>query len=143
MILYAESSAVLAWLFGEPQGEPVRENLGAAEVVLACDLTPLECDRVIIRAVSTGRVSEALASDLRARLRRTVTHWTLLSLDSPILERARRPFPREPVRTLDALHLAAMLEARSAVPELSLLSLDQRIRSNGYDLGFELLPLTA
>ncbi|MGH7266990.1 MAG: hypothetical protein ACREMB_19385, partial [Candidatus Rokuibacteriota bacterium] len=63
-----------------------------------------------------------------------------LHLDAEVIARARRPFPREPVRTLDALHLATALAARIAVGGLALVSLDQRIRTAGRELGFELLP---
>jgi len=54
--LYAESSAVLAWLLGEDAAPRVRELLSKAEFVLASDLTLLECDRVLIRAVALGEV---------------------------------------------------------------------------------------
>jgi hypothetical protein len=39
MIVYAESSAVLSWLFGEPPGGEVRGTLEAAEFVVTSDLT--------------------------------------------------------------------------------------------------------
>jgi uncharacterized protein with PIN domain len=37
--LYAESSAVLAWLLAEPDGEVVREALATAQLVTASELT--------------------------------------------------------------------------------------------------------
>jgi hypothetical protein len=40
-----------------------------------------------------------------------------------IIERARHPFSAEPIRTLDALHLASALAVRSVVPAVELLSL--------------------
>lgn len=58
-----------------------------------------------------------------------------------MIDRATRPFPIEPVRTLDALHLGTALLARSAAPGLRLLTLDQRVRENGQRLGFETLPV--
>ena len=56
MNIYAESSAVLAWLLGEEAGRRVREVLRQAEIVIASDLTVLECDRVLIRAVTLGEI---------------------------------------------------------------------------------------
>jgi hypothetical protein len=61
-------------------------------------------------------------------------------MDEEIAERARRPFPIEPIRTLDAIHLATASVARSLVPGLTLLSLDKRIRACGEALGFQALP---
>ena len=49
MNIYAESSAVLAWLLGEAPGSRVREVLRRAELVMASDLVLIECDRVLIR----------------------------------------------------------------------------------------------
>jgi hypothetical protein len=57
-----------------------------------------------------------------------------------VVERARRPFPREPLRALDALHLASALLARATLPDLALLSLDRRIRASGAALGLTIVP---
>lgn len=140
MIVYAESSAVLAWLLGDDGGEDAAAVLGEAEAVVASDLTRVECERVLIRAWSTGAVTEAEAADHRAMLSRVAGHWTRLRVDEEVVDRALRPFPVEPVRTLDALHLGSALLARSAAPGLRLLSLDQRVRENGERLGLAPLP---
>ena len=55
MNIYAESSAVLAWLLGESAGHRVREVLRRAELVAASDLTLLECDRVLNPRGHDGR----------------------------------------------------------------------------------------
>ena len=140
MNLYADSSAVLSWIFGEPEGEAVREVLAAADSVLASDLTLVECDRTILRAQTTRRITEAQAADRRGLLIATAAHWHLLRLDAEVIERARRPFPAETIRTLDALHLATALAARAASPDLVLLSLDERMRAAGRGLGFTVQP---
>lgn len=46
----------------------------------------------------------------------------------------------EPARTLDALHVASAVVARSAVTGLRIPSVDQRIRENGERLGLEVVP---
>lgn len=140
MNLYAESSGVLAWLLDEPSAPAVREALGDADVVLTSELTVIECQRALLRLLHERRTSEVRAADERARLERTVSHWSLLAVSSEVLERGGRPFPVEPIRTLDALHLATALLSRQVVPEIGLLSLDRRIRSCGRALGFEVLP---
>jgi predicted nucleic acid-binding protein len=141
MRVYAESSAVLAWLLGEEAAPRVREVLGKADLVIASDLTLLECDRVLIRAVALGDVEEAAAADRRAHLNAAAAHWHVLRLSTAIVDRARRPFPAEPIRTLDAIHLAAALTARSSVAGVELLSLDDRVRRAGEQLGFRLQPV--
>lgn len=139
-MLYAESSAVLAWLLGEERGADVAEALRDAEGVIASELTLVECERVLIRAWSTGLLSEAERVDQGSALARAAAHWVRLRVDVDVIDRAMRPFPVEPVRTLDALHLASALLARSLAPEARLLSLDQRIRENAARLGLEVVP---
>jgi predicted nucleic acid-binding protein len=138
--IYAESSAVLAWLLGEEAGRPVREVLRHAELVMASDLTLVECDRVLIRAIALGEIEEASAADRRAHLNAAAAHWHLWRVSSDIVDRARHRFPAEPVRTLDAIHLASALAVRSVVPGVELLSLDDCIRRAGVQLGFRLQP---
>jgi predicted nucleic acid-binding protein len=139
--LYADSSAVLAWLFGEERGPVVEKILAGAELVVASDLTLVECDRALIQAEATGRLSQVEANQLRASFEATSVRWMLLNIEGEVVERARRRFPQEPIRTLDSLHLASALTARSSVSELALLSLDQRVRNNGAALGFDVLPV--
>lgn len=143
MSLYAESSAVLAWLLDETAGTFVRKTLSESEIVVASDLTLIECDRVLHRAGALGELTEAEVADRRAHLATAAAHWHVLRLGPEIVDRARQPFPGDPIRTLDAVHLASVLVARSAVAGLALLSLDERIRSVGRKLGLTLLPQDA
>jgi predicted nucleic acid-binding protein len=95
---------------------------------------------VLIRAVTLGEINEAMAADRRAHLNAAAAHWHLWRISSDIVDRARHPFPAEPVRTLDAIHLASALAVRSVVPGVELLSLDDRIRRAGVQLGFRVQP---
>jgi predicted nucleic acid-binding protein len=138
--LYAESSAILAWLLDEPSGPAVRKSLASADVVVASDLTLIESDRVLIRAATLGELTEGEAADRRAHLMHAASHWHVFRLGPEIVQRARQPFPGEPLRTLDAIHLASALVARGALPGLELLTLDQRIRRAAGALGLHLRP---
>ena len=95
---------------------------------------------MFVQAQALGRIDERDASRLAARLANTHTRWDVLELDESILDRVARHFPIEPVRTLDAIHLASALAARSAIPEVAVLSLDHRVRQCAQRLGFEVLP---
>ncbi len=140
MNLYAESSAVLAWLFREGPAPRVEEIMASAELVVASDLTILECHRALIKAEAAGQLSQFEVAQRRSHLEAVSSRWTLLRMEGDVLDRARRRFPQEPVRSLDSLHLATAVTARSLVPDLALLSLDQRVRDNGVALGFDVLP---
>jgi hypothetical protein len=83
---------------------------------------------------------ESVAAVRRAALGAPASGWTLLRVEAEVVDRARRPFPGQPIRTLDALHLASARAARAAVPGLSLLGLDRRVRGAGAALGFAVVP---
>lgn len=113
----------------------------AARTIISSDLTIVECERVLHRAIFVGDLSEATATDLSAQLASAASAWNILHLAPDIIERARKPFPGEPIRILDALHVASALYARSAMPDLEILSLDERVRRVGHALGFVLRPV--
>lgn len=140
MNLYVESSAVLAWLLDEPRSRDVLDLLSGADSIVTSDLTLIECDRVLRRAIAIAELTEAEAADRRAHLAAAAAHWHLLRMAGEVVDRARQPFPDEPIRALDAIHLASALVARSAVPGLQVLSLDERIRRSGRSLGFSVVP---
>jgi predicted nucleic acid-binding protein len=140
VIVYVESSAVLAWLLGEPKARAVRKLLAGAERVVSSSLTAVEC----ARALGRGRASKRLsARDELAALRLldvAARSWDVHELTDRVLARARLPFPVEPVRTLDALHLATAALFLEALGRVALLSLDERLLANAAPLGFD-VPL--
>jgi uncharacterized protein len=140
MILYAESSAVLRWLFNEAAGDEVYGHVMDATKVVCSRLTLLECRRAARRALAESRVRQGDADEAMSVLDDVVARWGLLELSREVLHRAEAGFPAEPVRSLDALHLASALVLRQALPSLTMLSTDDRIRRNARSLGFELLP---
>ncbi len=140
MTLYAESSAVVSWLLGESPGEVARRLLSSASDVFTSDLTLLECDRTIHWAETVGRLHPLYAEEARRRLESGAAPWHVFRIGIDIMERARRRFPREPVRALDALHLATALRIGELRPDLRVLSFDRRIRANAAALGLGIMP---
>lgn len=103
-------------------------------------LTLIETDRAVLRGVDAGRFDAARAEERLAVLRSRVEHWVLFDIDGAVVERARARFPAEPIRSLDAIHLATALQIRALVPDLRVLSLDDRLRASARELGLALLP---
>lgn len=139
-MLYAESSAVLRWLFNETAAAEILGHLQGATKVVCARLTLIECRRAIRRALAESRLPEADAPGLMAVLAQAAARWAILELSPEVAGRAEATFPAEPVRTLDAIHLASALVLRQALPDLILLSTDERVRQNAEQLGFRVLP---
>jgi hypothetical protein len=58
-----------------------------------------------------------------------------MEITKEIREGASQPFPVEPVRSLDAIHLSTALEFLKLYPGLKVLSFDKRINDNIPSLG--------
>jgi hypothetical protein len=140
MKLYAETSAVLAWLLGEPSGAEPGKLLGMAETVTSSDLTMIESRRAIHRGVASGILTESNAEGLERDLNELVGHWMISRINQEVVVRASGSFPVEPIRTLDAIHLATAVRTLSAISGLSILTLDHRVRENARAMGIGVVP---
>ena len=140
MIAYAESSAVLSWLLSEARGRGAAKELQAAELVVASVLTGVDCSRAIVRATHIGALTRAEARRVSELLAEAELGWHRLEVSERVLVRSRSPFPVEPVRTLDAIHLASALVAHDAYSGVVMISLDERMRANARALGMSVAP---
>ncbi|MBC7894514.1 MAG: PIN domain-containing protein [Cytophagaceae bacterium] len=135
MVVYAESSAVLAWLLGQSEASRVVSALSHASHVVTSELTDIECARAFHRALSLTLVTKSQAAALHDSYSTTSKQWDRLTIGDRVRLLASAPWPVEPVRALDAIHLGSALVAREAWPDLVILTLDQRVRRNAVALG--------
>lgn len=140
MNLYLESSAALRDLLEGDSAAEIRAALRGAAMVVTSRLTLAEVARVLARLrVLEPEVAARVAERETAFLSETDL-WTVQPLDEDVLVRCGRPFPIEPVRALDAIHLATIEKVSGAVREITVLSTDDRIRKNAVKLGFAVIP---
>jgi uncharacterized protein with PIN domain len=139
-VVYAESSAVLSWLLGEAKQDAIVRALAGADVVVASALTLIECSRGLARARATRRIKETDELAALRLLDEAAAGWNVLDIADDIAERARADFPDEPVRTLDAIHLASIAVFADAVGALQVLTLDDRVRRNVAAMKLAVVP---
>lgn len=140
MVVYVETSAIAAWLLEQPAGWEAFETVQRADAVVTSELSLVECERTLRRAVAAGDVSAARAELLRRELTMAMAAWSLLPIGADVVARAREPFPDDMIRALDAIHLATALTARVTVGDLAMITLDHRVHRNAVALGFRVLP---
>lgn len=140
MTVYAESSAVLAWLLAEPGGERVAPALRPPSPVVVSTLTLIECDRALHRIARRRPADTTAVERLRAQLWELSAGWSVEPIGDAVVARARASFPDDAIRSLDAIHCATAVVIRDAIGELGVLSLDEQIRSNAIALGFRVVP---
>lgn len=103
-------------------------------------LTAVECARGIARARALRRLTAAEELAALRLLDVAERSWHILDLSEGIMTRARSSFPGEPLRTLDALHVATALVFHEALGDVSVLSFDERIRDTARALGMAVIP---
>lgn len=132
--LYLESSTLLAGLL-EDDIKAIRAI--HPPVTTLSVLTLAEARRAVQRAVAGNRIGADKRDAALATIDQLERDCTVLEITDTILARVGRRFPVEPVRTLDAIHLAtAELIDEPAAP-VTLLTRDHRIRENAVLLGLQ------
>jgi len=131
---YIESSAVVAALL--ERDVAARASIRAQGRRVTSVLTLAEAARAILRGRAAGRLSEA---DERAAVRGLqvfARRCDLVGVTDAVLARVGRPFPVEPIRTLDAVHLATAEELAEPPVLVTIVTRDARVRDNARALGY-------
>lgn len=140
-IHYVESSALVSALVEEDA--EVLAELRAASRLVTSALTRAEAMRAIRRARNAGRVS---ADEERRAVRAVGTfirRCHIVQVDAVVLSRVGRPFPVEPIRTLDAIHVATAERLDESPQLITVVSRDDRVRANAAALGYQVRPTSA
>jgi predicted nucleic acid-binding protein len=133
-VRYIESSALVAALL-ERDAHALKSVRTRGRRVTSA-LTIAETARAILRAKSAGRLTADQERAAARALGRFERRSFVVAVTDPILARVRRPFPIEPVRTLDAVHLAT-IELLGEPPALVVVvTRDGRVRENAQALGY-------
>ena len=99
-------------------------------------LTFAEIGRAIVRARVAGRLTLDQESAAVGALQVFERRCDAVAVTDAVLSRIRRPFPVEPVRTMDAVHLATA-ELLGEPPQLvRIVTRDRRIQDNARAQGY-------
>ncbi len=125
-MIYLDTSVVLARLFAEDRSPT---DAFWSQTFVASRLLEYE--------VFTRIHARAAQATHGAAARQLVDRANLMEMSAEVLSRALLPFA-QPVRTLDALHLATLVFLRSRGLSLELATYDQRLAVAAVSEGFEL-----
>lgn len=133
-IRYIESSALLAALL--ERDTAARKAVRALGGRVTSALTLAEAARAIVRARISKRLTPSKERAAIKALRVFERRCYVVAVTDSVLARAGRPFPIEPVRTLDAVHLATA-ELLGEPPQLvTIVTRDRRVKVNAEALGY-------
>lgn len=130
---YIESSALVAAVL---EGDTAaKASIRAHGQRVTSALTVAETGRAVLRARLSGRITAQQERAAMLTLQTFTRRCHIVSVTEAILAHVGRPFPVEPIRTLDAIHLATA-EALGDPPALvTIVTRDLRVRDNARALG--------
>lgn len=134
---YVDTSALLRVVL---EGDDALRPLVQAGTCYTSAVTLAEARRAIRRARATGRLDAAATQAARRRISEFESGTEIVPVNEEVLGRTGEEFPVEPVRTLDAIHLATLQILAEVLPELGVVSTDEHVRENARALGFKVVP---
>ncbi len=135
--LYVETSALLRVLL---DGDEALQPVLSGEGLFTSALTFVEAARAVSRARREQRLDAREAREAERQLAAFERSCDAIALDDEVLRRAREELPEEPVRSLDAIHLACLRVLDDELGGFEVASCDDRVRRNATALGFAVVP---
>ena len=137
-----DPSALVPALIAEPASPTVRRSLAEDRSLVAWWGTSVECMAAIARAVREGRLGP---NELADALRESTTwraEWSEVGPTTPLRTLAERLLRTHPLRSGDALQLAAAITASEGSPlTLPFVTRDQRLAEAATLEGFPVIRL--
>lgn len=134
-VIYLETSALLTWLFDEPDAAQIIDTINDADLVVTSDLLRIETMRAVKRAHHEKLITLEQLDTLIQTFCDYIQSCFRMSMDESVIDGATVDFPVEPVKTLDAIHLSTALEYKKLYPELKMLTTDAGLKQNTGSLG--------
>jgi predicted nucleic acid-binding protein len=125
--LYLDTSVALRATLEQGTTPEIERRIAAAPVLVTSRLALVESARALLRVRAESGVAESRLADSRRELDALWQRCELWELSPAVCDLASLLAPDQPLRTLDALHLATFLLARRRIEGLELLTADRRL----------------
>ncbi len=127
MWAYFDTSALVKRYVDEAGRRDVLRLLRRHEVATSA-IMPVELRSALRRRVTEGTLDEERVPEILKRVAAERGFWALIDVGSEVLATAETLVAEQPLRALDAIHVASaqFLAGRIAVPELVFVSADAR-----------------
>ncbi len=133
-----DSSVLLRVVLGEPHRLAIWPEITNP---VSSELIRLECLRTIDRARVRLGLDDRQIANYRADVLEAIDAFSLVALDSVVLERAAEPFPTA-LGSLDAVHLASALLVRESLDGLAFATHDDELGTAALAIGFQVHGVT-
>ncbi|HEY8312309.1 MAG TPA: type II toxin-antitoxin system VapC family toxin [Gemmatimonadaceae bacterium] len=131
-----DASALVPLVLEQPLSERSRQLHAADPEIVAWWGSSIECASAIARLRREGRLTAAEESQARSLLGLLSASWFEVQPGSLVRAQALRLLRLHPLRSADALQLAAAIEWAGSPPEAEFVSFDERLNSAAEREGF-------
>lgn len=136
-----DTSAIVPLCVHEPNTSVVRELLSADTSIIVWWGTRTECISALMRQVRTGTMTNPDERACRHVLHTLAQVWSEIQPSDALRNLAERLLAVHPLRSADALQLAAAIQwCQGLTTDQSLVTFDHRLREAAYREGFTVLP---
>ena len=132
---YIETSALLSALLENDRD--AKDAIRAPGHRITSALTLAEANRAVIRARASGRLDAEGERGAMRGLQTFARRCEIVAVSDKVLERVGRPFPVEPILTLDAIHIATAELLGDPPPLMLFITRDKRVADNARALGYQ------
>ncbi len=131
-----DASALVPLILEQPRTARARELLAEDKELVVWWGALVECASAIARLHRDGLLTAAEEARARALLQSLKSSWFEVQPGDAVREQALRVLRIHPLRSADALQLAAALEWAGSPPEGSFISFDERLSAAAQREGF-------
>jgi predicted nucleic acid-binding protein len=133
-------TSVLVKNYVTETGSPRARELLARYQFLSSFITPVELISALTRRRSTGELRADEMPPILARVQEDRPYWKLLDVSQAVLNRAEEIIQRTRIRTLDAVHVASLInfQATSDI-QVSFVTADARQRDAAKQVGLDVV----
>lgn len=125
--VYLDTSVVLRVVLEAGTTPELELRLRSAPAFVTSRLSQIEAARALLRLRHENRVPVQRLAGASREIDALWARCDLLELTESVCELAGRIAPMQPLRTLDAIHLATFVIARREIEDLELLTADERL----------------
>jgi len=135
-----DSSALIPLMIAEAESAHMRQLLMEDGSIATASITPLEIASVLWRRRHAGMLDVAAHHDADVTFAEVSARWTEVTHTPRVVQAAIDLVTRQPLRSLDALHLASAIVMTDMPSDLAFVTLDRNLAAAARAEGFAVLP---
>jgi predicted nucleic acid-binding protein len=135
-----DSSALIPLMLDEPESDRMRQLLAEDGVIVTASITPIEIASVLWRRRHAGKLPVDAHHEADTTFAELSSRWNEVTYSAAVVQAALDVVTRHPLRTLDAMQLAAAIVMSVTPANLPFVTLDKNLAAAARAEGFLVLP---